>query len=301
MTGAPRPIPAALRAQLRELRLVARTAAAAGGIGQHVSRNRGAGLEFAQYRGYEPGDEPRRIDWKLYARSDRWFVRESERDSPLCVWLAVDASASMAQADTARRDWNKLDAARLLAACVMELALRQGDRFGLVVLSAQKPVFVAAAGGARQHDRCRFELERVQAAGAWPDAALLQPMWERVQAGDLVLLLSDFFDEAAVELAGRLAVAGRDVLTIQLIGADERDFPFRGARRFRDPESGLEKRADAAAVREDFIARFAAARAALAAGFAAVGIRHAEHVLDEAPERVLRRLFAVQAAQREGA
>ena len=69
----------------------------------------------------------------MYARSDRFFVREAERESPLAVWLLVDATASMAQEDATRPGWSRLSAAKGLAACVAELALRQGDRFGLVV------------------------------------------------------------------------------------------------------------------------------------------------------------------------
>ena len=84
-------IPPDLRARLAPLRLRMRRPAAAPGHGTHASRHRGAGLEFAQYRGYEPGDEPRHVDWKLYARSDRFFVREAERESPLTAWLLVDA------------------------------------------------------------------------------------------------------------------------------------------------------------------------------------------------------------------
>ena len=132
-------IPPDVRARLRELRLVARAGAGGVGLGQHASRSRGAGLEFAQYRAYEPGDEPRRIDWKLYARSDRYFVREAERDSPLTIWLLLDATASMRQADAARPDFTKLDAAKTLAACVIELALRQGDRFGLITTGGRMP------------------------------------------------------------------------------------------------------------------------------------------------------------------
>lgn len=81
---APIAIPADVRSRLKALRLL-RRAAGAQGIGQHASRSRGAGLEFAQYRAYEPGDELRQIDWKLYARSDRFFVRESERESPVTI------------------------------------------------------------------------------------------------------------------------------------------------------------------------------------------------------------------------
>src|SRR5690606_16502159 len=95
------PIPADVRSRLKDLRLTARRAIGTQGIGLHHSRSRGAGLEFAQYRAYEPGDELRQIDWKLYARSDRFFVREAERESPLTVWIVLDATASMAQRDGA--------------------------------------------------------------------------------------------------------------------------------------------------------------------------------------------------------
>lgn len=280
-----------VRARLRDLRLVARSGAGGDGLGQHSSRSRGAGLEFAQYRAYEPGDEPRRIDWKLYARSDRYFVREAERDSPLTVWLVIDATASMAQADRARAGYSKLDAAKGVAACVIELALRQGDRFGVIALAGTVPVLMPAAGGPRQRDRCLLELARIAANGTWPDAATLRPLWERIRPASLVLFLSDFFDDAAPDLATRLAAARREVLAVQLLSAEERDFPFTGGHRFRDPESVLERRVDAAAIRKDFQQRFAAARAGLAQRFSASGIRHTALVLDEPLDAPLRRLF----------
>ncbi|HEY0180305.1 MAG TPA: DUF58 domain-containing protein [Dokdonella sp.] len=283
-------IPPELRARLRELRLAARVAGG-DGVGQHASASRGAGLEFAQYRAYEPGDEPRRIDWKLYARSDRYFVREAERDSPLTVWLVVDASASMRQADAARAEFDKLAAAKLVAACVVELALRQGDRFGIVALVGGTVAWTPAAAGARHRDRCLLELARLAPAGGWPDAGARDALWGRIAPRSLVVVLSDFFDDAAIELAVRLAAARRDVAAVQMLGADERDFPFRGGHRFREPETGAERRVDAAAVRGDFLARFGAARAALARRFDAAGVRHADAFLDEPLERPLRRLF----------
>ncbi|MBA8883584.1 DUF58 domain-containing protein [Dokdonella fugitiva] len=293
-------VPADVRARLRELRLALRSHAGGDGLGQHSSRSRGAGLEFAQYRAYEPGDEPRRIDWKLYARSDRFFVREAERDSPLTAWIIVDASASMRQADRAQPGRSKLDAAKTLAACVIELALRQGDRFGLVVLGGDAPRVVPAGGGARQRDRCVLELVQCRPAGAWPGEASARTLWERVAPSSLVVLLSDFFDEAAVLLAERLASARREVASIQLIGADERDFPFEGGHRFVDPESPAERRVEAGRARADFLARFAAARAELARRLTARGIRHAEYVLDEPADLPLRRLFGARASDPVG-
>ena len=290
-------IPADVRARLKHLRLRARHGAGGDGLGQHASRSRGAGLEFAQYRAYEPGDEPRRIDWKLYARSDRYFVRESERDSPLTLWLVIDASASMAQADSARPDWRKLDAAKTIAACAIELALRQGDRFGLIALAAGGPKLIAADAGSRHRDRCLLELEKIECAGAWPAEPALRPLWERVLPSSLVLVLSDFFDDAAADLALRFAAARREVLTIQMLGADERDFPFEGGHRFVDPESGADRRVEAAAIRSDFLDRFNTARANLARRFAASGIRHAEYFLDTAPDLPLRHFFGTVGAR----
>lgn len=290
-------IPPEVRARLRDLRLSTRLGASGDGFGQHASRSRGAGLEFAQYRSYEPGDEPRRIDWKLYARSDRYFVRESERDSPLTLWLILDATASMAQRDAVRPAWSKFDAAKTIAACAIELAVRQGDRFGLVALAAAGPSLIAPDAGPRHRDRCLLELDRLHCGGAWPDESAVRPLWERVLPSSLVLVLSDFFDEASADLAARFAAARREVLTVQMLSAEERDFPFAGGHRFVDAESGRERRVEAPAVRKDFLERFTAARAALGKRFAVAGIRHAEYFLDEPPDAPLRRFFAAQAAR----
>lgn len=284
-------IPADVRARLKGLRLHSRRVSGAQGIGQHQSRSRGAGLEFAQYRAYEPGDEPRQIDWKLYARSDKFFVRESERDSPLIVWVLIDATASMAQCDAKRPGWNRLQAAKAQAACVIELALRQGDRFGVIAVNDAGLTVVNAGNGTRHRDACLLALSRVEALGGWPNEAQCRPIWERIGANSLVLVLSDDFEEGCVALAERLAKARRDVLNIQILTAEERDFPFRGGHRFLDVESGQELLSDALASRAAFVTRFAAARRALAARLAASGITYLDYYLDQPLDAPLRRLF----------
>lgn len=284
-------IPAGVRSRLKRLRLTSRRAAGTQGIGAHTSRSRGAGLEFAQYRAYEQGDEPRQIDWKLYARSDKFFVREAERESPLALWILIDASASMAQGDRRRPGWARLDAAKVLAACLAELAIAQGDRFGLIALQEDGLRMVAPGAGARHRDRLLIELHALTAGDGFPDPARLAPLWERIGAQDLVVVLGDFFDEGAVALVERLAAARREALVIQLLTVEERDFPFEGGHRFRDPETGDELLGDGTVLRADFIARFAAARAALHARLDAAGIRHAIYFLDEEVDEPLRRLF----------
>lgn len=289
---APEFIPRAVLARLRDLRLVARQPSASPGFGAHHSRSRGAGLEFSQYRAYQQGDDPRQIDWKLHARSDRYYVREAERDSPLEVWLLIDATASMSQEDAARPGWSRLEAAKGIAACVIELALRQGDRFGLATFDGRGVQMVQAAGGPRQRNRCLLQLRNLQASGPWPAPAHLHATGERIRPGTLVVVLSDCFDEGCIVLAEQLAAARREVLTVQILTAEERDFPFRGGHRFTDPETGAELIGDAAAARAGFLERFSAARRALAARLAGRGIRHVEYTLDERLDAPLRRLFA---------
>ncbi|MDH5824435.1 DUF58 domain-containing protein [Luteimonas sp. RD2P54] len=288
------PIPPEVRPRLRALRIRPRRAAGGRGIGAHHSRSRGAGLEFAQYRAYDPGDEPRQIDWKLYARSDRFFVREAERESPLTVWVLVDASASMGQADAGRPEWTRLDAARALAACIAEVAMAQGDACGLVALRAAGPQLVPPGTGPRQRDRLLLALRSVTADGGFPDPERLAPVWERVAPDDMVVLLSDCFDGDCVALAERLAAARREVLAVQVLTAEERDFPFREGRRFIDPETGEELLGDGAALRDEFLQRFGAAQRALQARFDAAGIRHAGYVLDRPLDEPLRRLFGAR-------
>ena len=284
-------IPPAVRSRLKRLRLTSRRAVGDRGVGLHASRSRGAGLEFSQYRAYEPGDDLRQVDWKLYARSDRFFVREAERESPLTVWVLSDASASMAQEDGARPGWSRLQAAKALAACLAEIALNGGDRFGWMGLREDGLRLLSPGGGSRQRDALRLATAPLTADGRFPGPAPLAPLWDRIGARDLVVMLSDGFDPACTALMARLAAAGREVLSIQLLTVEERDFPFEGGHRFRDVETGEELLGDGAALRADFIRRFADARAALDAELDAAGVRHTAFVLDEDLDAPLRRLF----------
>lgn len=293
-------IPPDVRGRLRGLRLSARHAAGQNAIGAHRSRSRGAGLEFAQYRAYEPGDELRQVDWKLYARSDRFFVREAERDSPFALWIVIDASGSMAQGDAMRANWSRLDAASSLAACLAELALREGDRFGWIVLHDGSLRLAAPATGLRQRDRLLVDLHALTTGLRFPASAVLAPLWDRIGPHDLVVVLSDLFDEGCVALIERLAAARREVLAVQILTVEERDFPFDGSHRFCDPETGDEQRGDGAAMRDGFIARFGAARAALGARLTASGVRQTAYFLDEAIDAPLRRLFGRRAVASVG-
>lgn len=284
-------LPPDVRSRLRGLRLVTRRAVGSHGIGLHQSHSRGAGLEFAQYRAYEPGDELRQIDWKLYARSDKFFVREAERESPVAIWILIDASASMGQSDAARPDYSRLDASKAIAAAIGELAMPQGDRFGLIALGDSGLRLVPPATGLRQRDRMMLELLDIAAARTFASNDQLGPLWERIGTHDLVIMLSDCFDNGAVALVEKLASAGRETLVIEMLTVAERDFPFTGGFRFRDPETGEELLGDGAAIRADYLQRFADARSALHARLQANGIASATGWLDQPLDQALQALF----------
>jgi uncharacterized protein (DUF58 family) len=287
----PLDLPPELRSRLRRLSIVPRRAAVLSAAGMHDSRNKGGGLEFAQYRAYERGDDLRAIDWKLYARSDKFFVRDAERESPVAIWIVVDASASMAQTDLARPDWSRFDAARRIAASLMEIALYQGDRFGLVVEGASGPMVLSPGSGGRHRDRVLMSLAPLKASGAADWTRDVGVFGEQMGPRDILILLTDGFDEGCTATAERLAASGRDVCMIQILTGDERDFPFDQGYRFHDPETGAELIGDGRTLRADFIARFAAARAALSARLEARGIRHVEHFIDEGADVPIRTLF----------
>lgn len=288
-------LPPEVLARLRSLRLHTRLGAATHGHGLHVSQQRGSGLEFSQYRSYEQGDDLRQVDWKLFARSDRYFVREAERESPLAVWTVLDATASMMQTDQTRPGVTRLDIAKQIAACAVHVALQGGDRFGLIAVNDANVRPTPIGLGARHRDRCLLALDAMTSAGRWPDAARLSPAWNLLTPRSLVLLLSDCFDDAVVDMAEKLAATGRDVCIVQILMADERDFPYRGGHLFVDTENAATLLGDADALRSEYMQRFAAARAALQERCAHAGIRHATHFADAPVDTSLQALFGAQA------
>ncbi|MBU1346830.1 MAG: DUF58 domain-containing protein [Alphaproteobacteria bacterium] len=287
----PLDLPPELRSRLRRLSIVPRRAAALASAGMHDSRNRGGGMEFAQYRAYERGDDLRNIDWKLYARSDRFFVRDAERESPIAVWIVLDASASMNQSDLSRPNWSRFDAARRLAAALIEIALYQGDRFGLIVEAADGPVVLTPHAGGRHRDRLLLTLAGLRPGGVAQWRRDVSVFGEQIGAHDILLVLTDGFDEDCIATVERLAASGRDVALIQVLTTDERDFPFDQGYRFHDPETGEDLVGDGRALRQDFLTRFAAARTQLDARLDARGVRHTTHFIDESADQPIRALF----------
>lgn len=229
---------------LRNLPLAARQAAEGFLNGAHASRRHGAGMEFSQYRPYQPGDDLRRLDWRLAARSDRYYLRESEVDTSLVVNLVLDASASMNHRDD--NGLSKLDYARLLLAALAYLAQKQGDAVGLTILSPKGLQHYPARADTRQLPRLYHALETAEATGTFPDTATLAPLTARRQRA-LTVCVSDLYEEHGEihHLLARLRATSGDVLLLHLVAGNELNFSHKGPVTLRDLETGQTIQLDA--------------------------------------------------------
>jgi len=240
-------------AELRDCGLAARIVVDGMQIGGHPSRSAGEGVEFSQFRSYQPGDDIRRVDWKLFGRSGRFFVREAERESATIVRIAVDASASMAYAED---DVSLLDVARVVAATLAVIAIRQGDAVALYPLSDARPLpVVPAVHDRRQGARLLTALARIAPVGALPVAAATEALLLDGPRG-ITVIISDLHERAAElrPVAARLAGLGHDVAIIHVVGRREREFDYGGVVRFVELETGRELEVDASAARARYLA-----------------------------------------------
>ncbi len=229
---------AALKAHSGDVSLVIRHVLAGLGHGIHAGRERGAGVEFSEYRAYAPGDEWRRVDWKLLARTDRYYVREAERDSHVAVWLVLDATASMAEPSRSLSGVDKLWFARTVLSCLAAIAQRQGDAFGLIVAGAGRIDFTPAARGPRQMQRVLAQLARARPGGALPDANTLRASLHFARVPSLVFAVSDFIEwpSPLSEALLRLRAMQHDVRLLCLQTQAEVEANFATGTGYRDPE-----------------------------------------------------------------
>ena len=276
-------------ARLQDLRFIAKKVVGGGAYGLHSSKQRGTGMEFSQYRAYEPGDDPRQVDWKLYARSDRTFIRESERESQQKIWFLLDLSESMNQESGRVPLLTKCHYAQRLIAALAYLANRQGDRFGLIGLKQTGLEFVPSASGNRQFDNLIFSLGKVVAEGSWPDSRKLALLWNEMQTSNLSVLITDFFqDEKEIfELAEKLTAAGTELVVLHLLTQDELEFPYAGKTSFINRESGAVVEVDAGDYKEKYLTAFGNAIKEIRKNLNGLGVQYQQVVIEEPLDRAL--------------
>lgn len=206
--------------------------------GRHRSPIRGSSLEFAEYRKYVPGDDTRRLDWRAWGRSDRYYVKEFEADTNLRLCLVLDTSGSMGF--PAGAEQTKLDYARRLAATLGFLAARQGDAVGLYCASEEFQTEIPPRRSPAHLSVIYDELEGIRAKGETGLAAAMHEAAEKIAQRAMIVVISDFFfDRPALKDAFQhLRFRKHDVSAFHLLERQELDFGFDRPTRFVDLEGG---------------------------------------------------------------
>jgi uncharacterized protein (DUF58 family) len=205
--------------------------------GRHPSPHRGSSVEFAEYRKYVPGDDLRRLDWRAYGRSDRFYVKEFEADTNLRCCLVLDTSGSMGFGPSGA---TKLDYARRIAGALGYLALQQGDAVGLSCVAGGLVRNIPPKRNPA-HLIALFDLlEEAKSQGETQLASVLHELAETIRQRALIVIISDLFVEP--ELLGscfqHLRFRRHDVAVFHLLDAQEMEFNFRRPMRFLDMEGG---------------------------------------------------------------
>ena len=231
-------LPADELAQLTGLPLFARTVMEGFSTGQHASPHKGFSVEFRQHRPYVQGDEIKRLDWKIFGRSDRFYIREYDEETNLRASLILDASGSMAYRGS--KGAVKFDHARKLAASLAYVLTGQQDAVGLVTFDSKVREFIPCRTKTTHLHNILETLMTTQPGKDTSLAGVLQNLAPRMKRRGLLILISDCFDDAALFLqaVGVLRKRGHEIIVFQIWDRDELEFPFSRWARFENLENG---------------------------------------------------------------
>ncbi|MEQ9400790.1 MAG: DUF58 domain-containing protein [Longimicrobiales bacterium] len=239
--------------QLGGIEFVAREVVEGFLMGLHRSPHRGFSAEFAELRAYQAGDDLRYIDWRMYGRSDRYYVKQFEEETNLRAHILIDVSESMGWSSDPALP-SKLWYAKHLAASLALVLLRQGDSVGMAAFHDRIVDRVHARGGRRQWNELVRRLDRLEPSGRTSPQGALRDVAVRLRRAGLVVLLSDLLvdpDETRTALKF-LRHHGHEVLVFHLIDPGERELPAASEARFFDPETGDELTVSVADIRSEY-------------------------------------------------
>jgi uncharacterized protein (DUF58 family) len=222
--------------RIGHLELLARTVVEGFINGLHRAPYFGASIDFAEHRGYVAGDDIRRVDWRLYARTDRYYVKQYEADTNTNLSILLDISRSMQFAS--RGAVTKLEYGSYVAACLAYLAQRQRDRVG--ILTFDNDIVTHVPPSAKHFNVVLHTLDRAKGERAGNLAAPLTKMAEHFKRRGLLVLISDFYEEpdAVLDAIKPLRFLGNDLIVFHVLDQAELDFGYDDASSFEDLESG---------------------------------------------------------------
>lgn len=250
--------------------------------GLHRAAVHGSSVEFAEHKEYSPGDELRHVDWKAYAKLDRYYVKQFEQESQLTVYLVLDASASMAFSGGGIA---KLEYGGLLLAALAYLVIQQQDKVGLIACGDRSLETLVPPRGRTNHFHDLMSvLESILARGAAgdesPAAALARIAELTRRRRALVVLASDLFDpdDETVRALAHLRAQRHDVSVLHLLDPHERSFPYDGLTQFDALESAHKVLVNPAAIRRDYLDRMDAFLTKIRGALTAAGVDY--HLVD---------------------
>ncbi len=280
---------------LQSLQLFARTVVEGFTTGQHASPHKGFSVEFRQHRPYVQGDEIRRLDWKIFGRTDRFYIREFDEETNLRATVVLDASGSMGY--RGQKGILKFDYARKLAASLAYLLMSQQDAVGLITFDSKiRDVIPCRTKITHLH----LMLETMVKTEPGKDTSLapvLESLAQRLKRRGLVILISDFFDDPAALLRsiGVLRKKGHEIIALQLWDRDEIDFPFGNWARFENLENDDDfLLLDPATIRQRYIEAQQNFAAQLKEGFRKHQVDYLSLPTDESHSAALRSYLALR-------
>ncbi len=222
---------------IKDLSLAARRTIDGFMTGINKSQVKGPGLEFNQYRSYQPGDDLRWLDWKRYARSDRYYIRESEVETSISIRMVLDASNSMNHRDG---DFTKMDYARYLAASLGWLANRQGDSFGLYTLRGGDIYSLPSRKDPQHLARYFHQLASIDPLGKLGNPHQYKHIFTGDARRELVVLITDMYEREGEisRLLELLASLRHEVIVFHIMGRNELEQDYSGYSRVEDLETG---------------------------------------------------------------
>jgi uncharacterized protein (DUF58 family) len=272
--------------RIKSLQMRARVAVEGFFKGIHRSPYHGFSVEFSEYREYSPGDDPRYLDWRLYARSDRYYVKRFEDETNLRCSLVLDTSRSMGYGTVG---YSKSDYARTVAATIAYFLSTQRDAVGLLTFEDKITDYLPPRHRPGHLRRLMGMLDREPTGRATDLASPLEEIAATVRKRGLIVLISDLLapTEMLKTRLGYLRARGHDVIVLRVLDPAEVSFTFDKPAMFKDVESGQELYIDPAAARSEYLRRFAAHAAEVQRACVDLGVEYEQITTDRPMELVL--------------
>ncbi len=232
------------------LELIARVIVEGFMSGSNKSQSVGAGQEFSQYRSYQPGDDLRQLDWKMFARSERYYIKEAEIETNITVKFMLDASRSMAYEE---EGMSKFQYAKVLMAALAFLARKQGDTFGLFVVNDQQIQSILPRFEQQQFIRLLTALVAAKSEGVWEKSKGIEHLFDH-HGKEMIIFITDLYDDGndIQQFISRLKTKRNEVIVFHLMGSHETQFDFDGSFTFEDLETGVRTKADSRVQQADY-------------------------------------------------